>query len=128
MMSHIKKSIPGLDSSAMLHSGSTNSDTNGSLTLKDDDDSPLFKVAAVKDDNLVEMDKVFDDPDRMALFREYAVKGLLVENVDFIQAVNDFMSKSEDQIVLWSVNANKVTTFTPPYTPSNTGLLSINTS
>ena len=58
MISHIKKTIPGLDSSAAMQSGTTGSDTMGSLLKEDDGDSPLFKVAAVKDDNLVEMDKV----------------------------------------------------------------------
>ena len=43
----------------MQNSGTTGSDTVGSLMLKEDEDSPLFKVAAVKDDNLVEMDKVY---------------------------------------------------------------------
>ena len=58
VLTHIKKNIPGLASSAFQHTSNTGSDVVGSLMLKEDDDSPLFKVTGVKDDNLVEMDKV----------------------------------------------------------------------
>ena len=62
-MLEVKKAIPGLDSSAYQHTSNNGSDTNGSLMLKEmDDDSPLFKVSAVKDDHLVEMDKVVTCP------------------------------------------------------------------
>ena len=43
------------------------------------------------------------------MFREYAEKGLLVENLDFIQAVNQYINMSEDHVVRWSINANRVT-------------------
>ena len=73
----------------------------------DSEDSPLYAVEAVKDDNLLEMDKVFDNAERLTLFREYAQKGLLLENVDFIQAINEFKSMAEDHIVRSSVTANQ---------------------
>ena len=53
------------------------------------------------------MDKVFDNAERLTLFREYAQKGLLLENVDFIQAINEFKSMAEDHIVRSSVTANQ---------------------
>ena len=75
--------------------------------MTDSEDSPLYAVEAVKDDNLMEMDKVFDDTERLMLFREYAQNGLLLENVDFIQAINEFKSMAEDHIVRSSVTANQ---------------------
>ena len=69
VMTTIKKTIPGLDSSALQHTGTTGSWADGSAMLKDEEnDSPLYKVAGVKDDNLVEMDKVMLKPFDLTLF------------------------------------------------------------
>ena len=40
------------------------------------------------------------------MFRDIATKGLLIENVDFLQAILSYKSKAEDHIVRSSVAAN----------------------
>ena len=74
------------------------SSTAESIMLGDGEDG-LFESEGLKDDTVEQLEAVFDDPDRFSLLRKVALKSLVVENVDFIQALRQWKVEAEESIV-----------------------------
>lgn len=75
------------------------SSSTNSSGLLDDDEKPAFDAPDPIDDDLENMLEVFDDPSRLAVFKDIANKLHITENILFIQAVIDFKLKAANSLV-----------------------------
>ena len=83
---NVYKVIPGNNSEIM------ESVKSGNISNLLADDSPLHDESQHNDSSVDDMEVIFADPKRYALFRTICEKGLIIENVNFIEAVAKWKS------------------------------------
>ena len=108
---NVYKIIPGNNTQQIMESVKSRkgSSCGGNSSGGIDEDSPLYaQKENSHDTGLEDMKIVFDDPIRYAMFRNICDKGLIIENVDFIEAVAQWKLEAAGLIVIASGKASNV--------------------
>jgi DNA-binding transcriptional ArsR family regulator len=76
-----------------------NSGNSGNLTFDQSGDAPIYQQKSVQVGDINELIIAIEDPSRLKILRNLAVKNHLVENVDFICGVLKFKEEAEGLIM-----------------------------